>query len=125
MLREADLILENQRDMSARLNGTGSSTSCRTGVSQSRDYPGRQRKLPPGYKRKRNPSAYYGIKILPRLYFAGEVIDVDGDCGGIISVGLVSGFVAGWSAAQIGGNKLGDMSLFGQVAGNGCVPHFL
>ncbi|NLJ77073.1 MAG: NAD(P)/FAD-dependent oxidoreductase [Peptococcaceae bacterium] len=43
-------------------------------------------------------------KILPRLYFAGEVIDVDGDCGGYnLQWAWSSGFVAGWSAAQIGG----------------------
>ncbi|NQS75522.1 MAG: NAD(P)/FAD-dependent oxidoreductase [Peptococcaceae bacterium] len=42
-------------------------------------------------------------KILPKLFFAGEVIDVDGDCGGYnLQWAWSSGFVAGWSSAQVG-----------------------
>jgi predicted flavoprotein YhiN len=35
-------------------------------------------------------------RIMPGLYFAGEVLDVDGSCGGYnISCALASGFLAG------------------------------
>lgn len=39
--------------------------------------------------------------IIPKLYFAGEVIDIDGDCGGYnLQWAWSSGFVAGESAAS-------------------------
>lgn len=42
-------------------------------------------------------------KIVPKLYFAGEVIDIDGDCGGYnLQWAWSSGFVAGESAAIVG-----------------------
>lgn len=43
-------------------------------------------------------------KIVPKLYFAGEVIDIDGDCGGYnLQWAWSSGFVAGESSAKVGG----------------------
>jgi predicted Rossmann fold flavoprotein len=40
-------------------------------------------------------------KIIPNLYFAGEVVDVDGDCGGFnLQWCWSSGFIAGKSAAK-------------------------
>ncbi|MFX4261882.1 NAD(P)/FAD-dependent oxidoreductase [Pelotomaculum propionicicum] len=42
-------------------------------------------------------------KIMPKLYFAGEVIDIDGDCGGYnLQWAWSSGFVAGECAAIVG-----------------------
>lgn len=42
-------------------------------------------------------------KIVPRLYFAGEVLDIDGDCGGYnLQWAWSSGYVAGESAADAG-----------------------
>ncbi len=42
-------------------------------------------------------------KIVPKLYFAGEVVDIDGDCGGYnLQWAWSSGFVAGESAALVG-----------------------
>ena len=39
--------------------------------------------------------------LVPELYFAGEVMDVDGDCGGYnLQWAWSSGFVAGTSAAE-------------------------
>lgn len=39
-------------------------------------------------------------KIVPKLYFAGEIVDIDGDCGGYnLQWAWSSGFVAGESAA--------------------------
>lgn len=41
-------------------------------------------------------------KIVPKLYFAGEVIDIDGDCGGYnLQWAWSSGYVAGESAAKV------------------------
>jgi predicted flavoprotein YhiN len=38
---------------------------------------------------------------VPRLYFAGEIVDIDGDCGGYnLQWAWSSGFVAGTSAAH-------------------------
>ena len=40
-------------------------------------------------------------KLLPGLYFAGEVVDVDGDCGGFnLQWAWSSGYIAGESAAR-------------------------
>jgi hypothetical protein len=39
-------------------------------------------------------------RIVPNLFFAGEVVDVDGDCGGYnLGFAWASGFVAGTAAA--------------------------
>ena len=39
-------------------------------------------------------------KIIPGLYFAGEVLDIDGDCGGYnLQWAWSSGYVAGMNAA--------------------------
>ncbi len=39
-------------------------------------------------------------KIIPNLYFAGEILDVDGDCGGYnLQWAWSSGYVAGRSAS--------------------------
>jgi len=39
-------------------------------------------------------------KIVPKLYFAGEIVDIDGDCGGYnLQWAWSSGFIAGESAA--------------------------
>jgi predicted Rossmann fold flavoprotein len=39
-------------------------------------------------------------KIIPRLYFAGEIMDIDGDCGGFnLQWAWSSGYVAGYHAA--------------------------
>ncbi|HKM39896.1 MAG TPA: NAD(P)/FAD-dependent oxidoreductase, partial [bacterium] len=44
-----------------------------------------------------------GSTLLPQLYFAGEIINVDGDCGGYnLQWAWSSGFVAGTAAAQPG-----------------------
>ncbi len=41
-------------------------------------------------------------KILPGLYFAGEIVDIDGDCGGYnLQWAWSSGYVAGASAATV------------------------
>ncbi|QCX32776.1 NAD(P)/FAD-dependent oxidoreductase [Caloramator sp. E03] len=40
-------------------------------------------------------------KIVPNLYFAGEILDIDGDCGGFnLQWAWSSGYVAGYNAAQ-------------------------
>ena len=40
-------------------------------------------------------------KLLPGLFFAGEVVDVDGDCGGFnLQWAWSSGYIAGESAAK-------------------------
>lgn len=40
-------------------------------------------------------------KIVPNLYFSGEILDVDGDCGGFnLQWAWASGFTAGKSAAE-------------------------
>ncbi|WP_066637000.1 NAD(P)/FAD-dependent oxidoreductase [Desulfolucanica intricata] len=40
-------------------------------------------------------------KLVPNLYFAGEILDIDGDCGGFnLQWAWSSGYVAGESAAQ-------------------------
>ena len=37
-------------------------------------------------------------KIVPNLYFAGEVLDLDGDCGGYnLTIAVLSGIIAGWA----------------------------
>lgn len=42
-------------------------------------------------------------KIVPGLYFAGEIVDIDGDCGGYnLQWAWSSGYVAGTSAAGLG-----------------------
>lgn len=44
--------------------------------------------------------AYYGIKDLPGVYFAGEILDVDGRCGGYnLQWAWSSGYLAGYHAA--------------------------
>jgi predicted flavoprotein YhiN len=41
-------------------------------------------------------------KIIPGLYFSGEIIDVDGDCGGFnLQWAWSSGFMAGLHAALL------------------------
>jgi predicted flavoprotein YhiN len=41
-------------------------------------------------------------KIVPNLFFAGEVVDVDGDCGGYnLQWAWASGFAAGTAAAVV------------------------
>jgi predicted Rossmann fold flavoprotein len=45
-------------------------------------------------------------KIVPKLYFAGEVLDIDGDCGGYnLQWAWSSGFIAGESAAGAPGEE--------------------
>ncbi|HPK87158.1 MAG TPA: NAD(P)/FAD-dependent oxidoreductase, partial [Atribacterota bacterium] len=40
-------------------------------------------------------------RIVPHLYFAGEILDVDGDCGGYnLQWAWSSGYLAGKAAAQ-------------------------
>lgn len=40
-------------------------------------------------------------KIVPHLYFAGEILDVDGDCGGYnLQWAWSSGYLAGKSAVE-------------------------
>lgn len=39
-------------------------------------------------------------RIVPGLYFAGEIIDIDGDCGGFnLQWAWSSGYMAGFSAS--------------------------